>query len=249
MSWMGKVFGGGLGFMLGGPLGGILGAMAGHRLFDSKSTGEGGVFSALENKQSIYFLATFSMLGKLAKADGVVTQQEVDIIDRVMTENLRLQGPARRFAIEIFNTAKESDTRFEAFAQQFFDEFSHSREVLVSLIDLLLLVGHADGRLHSNEEKLIQTAVAIFRLEDQYQQIKSRFVGALDNIEKYYAILGAEQHETLDSIKKKYRKLAMAHHPDRMQSKGMPPELAAAAEEKFKEIQHALDMIEKHKQR
>ena len=47
-------------------------------------------------------------------------------------------------------------------------------------------------------------------------------------------------------MKKKYRKLAMEYHPDRVQSKGMPPEFAQAAEDKFKEIQHAYDMVEKH---
>ena len=82
MSWMGKILGGSLGFMVGGPIGAVLGAVAGHHAFDA---GDGvGTFSVLENKQSIYFVATFSMLGKLAKADGAVTQQEIDVIDRVM---------------------------------------------------------------------------------------------------------------------------------------------------------------------
>ena len=244
MSWMGKLFGGGLGFVLGGPLGAVLGAVAGHHAFDSSGSG-GGIISALENKQSIYFVATFSMLGKLAKADGMVTQREVDIIDRVMRENLRLSEKARGFAIEIFNEAKQSDQKFEEFAQQFYDEFGQSKEVLASVIDLLLLVGHADGQLHLTEENMILVAVKIFRLEDQYQQLKSRFSGVPDDINRHYAILGAKRGDDFKAIKKKYRKLAMEHHPDRILAKGMPQELAAAAEEKFKEIQHAFDMVEK----
>jgi DnaJ like chaperone protein len=39
----------------------------------------------------------------------------------------------------------------------------------------------------------------------------------------------------------------MEYHPDRIQSKGMTPELASAAEEKFKDIQHAWDVIEKQR--
>ncbi|MFT7687814.1 MAG: DnaJ like chaperone protein [Candidatus Azotimanducaceae bacterium] len=243
MSWMGKILGGGLGFMFGGPLGAVFGATAGHHAFD-KGAG-GGLFSALENKQTIYFTATFSMLGKLAKADGVVTQQEIDIVDRVMRQNLRLNPQARNFAIQIFNTAKDSDASFESFAYQFYEEFGRSEAVLTSIIDLLLLVAHADHEMKAAEEEMILSAVKIFRLEQQYQQIRSRFSGVPDDINRYYAILGAKRGDDFKEIKKKYRKLAMEYHPDRIQSKGMPPEFASAAEEKFKEIQNAYDLVEK----
>lgn len=244
MSWMGKILGGGLGFVLGGPIGAVLGAAAGHATIDAGASG-GGLFSNLENKQSIYFTATFSMLGKLAKADGVVTQQEVDVIDRVMRENLRLTPQARELAIRIFNEAKNSDQQFEDFANQFYAEFGSSKQILASIIDLLLLVAHADGQVSDAEESMILSAVRIFRLEDHYAQLKGRFAGVPDDINRYYTILGANRGDSLAAIKKKYRKLAMEYHPDRIQSQGMAPELASAAEDKFKEIQHAMDLVEK----
>jgi DnaJ like chaperone protein len=240
---MGKILGGGLGFIVGGPIGAALGAAAGHQ-FDARSQG-GGIFSALENKQTIYFTATFSMLGKLAKADGIVTQQEVNAIDRVMRENLRLTPQARDLAIRIFNSAKDSNERFEDYARQFYSEFGSSKQVLSSVIDLLLLVGYADGELASEEEALILEAVRIFQLQDQYQQIKGRFTGVPEDVNRYYAILGAKRGDSVTVIKKKYRKLAMEYHPDRMASQGMSPELMTAAEDKFKEIQNAMDMVEK----
>lgn len=243
MSWMGKILGGGLGFIVGGPIGAALGAAAGHQ-FDARSQG-GGIFSALENKQTIYFTATFSMLGKLAKADGVVTQQEVDVIDRVMRENLRLNPQARDLAIRIFNTAKESDEQFEDYARQFYAEFGKSQQVSASIIDLLLLVGYADGELGAEEEAMILQAVNIFGLQGQYQQLKGRFSGVPQDVNHYYAILGAKRGDSIAAIKKKYRKLAMEYHPDRMASQGMAPELIATAEDKFKEIQNAMDVVEK----
>ncbi len=109
MSWRGKILGGGIGFILGGPLGAIIGAVLGHHAIDE---GSGSTFdlSTLEAKQSIYFLATFSMLGKLAKSDGAVTEAEIRVIEAVMRNNLRLSGEARQLAIRIFNEAKDSDT-------------------------------------------------------------------------------------------------------------------------------------------
>jgi len=245
MSWLGKILGGGIGFVIGGPLGGVMGAVLGHQFDASKSSG--GFLSAIENKQSIYFAAVFSMLGKLAKADGYVSQAEVDVIDRVMRENLRLNAQARKLAIEIFNTAKDSDTTFESFAQQFQQEFGAVKAVKESLIDLLLLVAFADGQIHPTEEKLLIEAVRIFQLEDRYQQLKGRFTGNSQDLGRCFEILGSQPDDDLKSIKTKYRKLAMEYHPDRVQANGMSPELALVAEEKFKEIQNAFDLIEKHK--
>jgi len=242
MSWMGKILGGGLGFVIAGPVGAVLGAVIGHHTMDSSSGG----FSSLESRQGLYFAATFSMLGKLAKADGMVTPHEIEVIERVMRNNLRLSADARKFAIDIFNVAKDSDERFEDFAGQFYAEFGSSPEMLASLIELLLLLAYADGDLHDAEEIMILDAVRIFGLQDQYRQLKSRFSGIPGDIGTYYEILGAKKGDELQSVKKKYRKLAMEYHPDRVQAKGMPPEFAQASEDKFKEIQHAFDMVEKH---
>lgn len=243
MSWLGKILGGGLGFALGGPLGAVLGMAIGHQALDAR--GSGFAFSWLEQKQSIYFTGVFSMLGKLAKADGVVTSNEVELIDRVMKDNLRLTPDARRLAIEIFNNAKDSPNRFEDYAAQFYDEFRDSREILVSVLDLLMVVAHADGDLHQAEERMIIAAARIFGIEDALAQIRGRFGGLLEDVNRYYQILGCKRGDSLADVKKKYRKLAMEFHPDRIQAKGMPPELAVNAEERFKEIQHAFDVVEK----
>ena len=51
-----------------------------------------------------------------------------------------------------------------------------------------------------------------------------------------YAALGVSKGAPADEIKKAYRKLAKAHHPDKNPGD-------AAAEERFKEIQHAYDVL------
>lgn len=243
MSWMGKILGGGIGLMLGGPIGMVIGAVLGHHAVDSQGDG---LLSGLETRQTIYFVATFSMLGKIAKADGVVTRHEIDAIDKVMRDNLRLAPQAREFAIKVFNEAKDSSQPFEVFARQFYEEFRSTPEILVSEIELLLLVALADADLQQTEQQMILTAVRIFGLENEYDRIKARFRGLGEDIDRYYQILGCHRGDSLSVIKKKYRKLAMEYHPDRVQSKGMSPEFAKVAEDKFKEIQHAYDMVEKH---
>ena len=54
----------------------------------------------------------------------------------------------------------------------------------------------------------------------------------------YYEILGVKRDATPEEIKKAYRKLALEYHPDRH-----PPEKRKWAEEKFKEISEAYEVL------
>lgn len=242
MSWLGKILGGGVGFIVGGPLGAVLGVTLGHIALDK---GVKATFNALETRQSLYFTAVFSMLGKLAKADGRVSQYEIDTIETIMRDSLRLTPQARGFAIRIFNAAKDSPNSFEDYARQLRGVFGRSPEVLASVVELLMVVAHADDAMHPEEERLVLAAVQIFGVEQAFQRIKSRFGGVPDDVGKYYKILGCQRGDSLEVVIKKYRKLAMEYHPDRIQAKGMSPEFAEVAEEKFKEIQQAREMVEK----
>ncbi len=56
----------------------------------------------------------------------------------------------------------------------------------------------------------------------------------------YYEALGVAKNATEDDIKKAYRKLAMKYHPDRNQGEG---DDAKKAEEKFKEVKEAYEML------
>ncbi|GAA8713387.1 hypothetical protein oki672_11600 [Helicobacter pylori] len=64
-------------------------------------------------------------------------------------------------------------------------------------------------------------------------------------LEKYYKILKCSPTDSLDTIKKAYRKLASEYHPDKIQSKDLPEAFIIFATEKLKEINHAHEMIVK----
>ena len=126
MGWMGKLVGGTIGFALGGPLGAIFGAAFGHA-FDTGSeldtTGNRQRLSAMEKHQLTFFVAAFSMLAKLAQADGRVTQEEIDSIESFMEKDLRLNAESRNAAVNIFRTALNAPGTFADFARQFYSQF------------------------------------------------------------------------------------------------------------------------------
>jgi len=248
MGWLGKVIGGTLGFAIGGPLGAVAGAAFGHafdRTGEEYGIGESARPLTGEEAQFTFFIATFSMLAKLAKADGQVSKDEVDSINRFMLEDLNLNPESRMVAMNIFNAAMNSQESFDDFAAQFYRQFYGQPQILELMIDILLRVSVADGQMSASEENLILSAIRIFNFNDTaYQTLKSRYVEVFD---KYYAILQSTHQDTDDHIKKQYRKLAKEYHPDKIISKGLPEEFNQLAHEKFREIQEAYEIIKKER--
>jgi len=244
MGYLGKIVGGTIGFALGGPLGAIAGAAFGHAFdLDNRKmySGEHPRLSAGEEAQFTFFVAAFSMLAKLAKADGRISKEEIDSIEYFMVHDLNLNPESRRIAMNIFNAAVDSPGTFNDFAAQFYNQFRFQRQMLELMIDILLRVSVADGVLSESEEKLTLAAVRIFNFSDEeYKKLKSRYV---KDVDKYYGILGCGRYDSDDQIKKQYRKLVSDYHPDKIASKGLPDEFIKFANDKFREIQEAYEVI------
>ena len=86
MSLWGRIIGGTAGFAIGGPIGAILGVMAG-RVFDKKNKIKFD-FNSMSNqqKQNIFGLSIIILSAKIAKADGVVTKEEI------LADGFRISG-------------------------------------------------------------------------------------------------------------------------------------------------------------
>ena len=58
-----------------------------------------------------------------------------------------------------------------------------------------------------------------------------------------YQVLGVEQNDNKATIRKAYKRLMSQHHPDKLVSKGLPPEMMKVAEEKAKQIQLSWEKV------
>ena len=241
MSFINSLIGGMIGGALGGPLGAVLGAVLGSK-FGSQNRKS---FSSNQRDQVAFFTALFACLAKLAKADGVVSREEVDKVDSYIKERFNFPDDQRLFAIQIFNQAKDDPYTFQDYADQLASLLSQNKNSLIMFYELLFELAMADGVLHPTEERLLREVPAIFKIRPNlFEEFRTKFNNQVTDA---YLILGVNREMSLAEIKKEYQKKRRQFHPDTLISKGLPEELLEKAKEKFIQIQKAYEEIEKQK--
>ncbi|MBW2572954.1 MAG: TerB family tellurite resistance protein [Deltaproteobacteria bacterium] len=248
MGWFGKLTFGSLGMLFGGPLGAIAGAALGHALVDKKTDFARPANRAIpepefrhaEKTQAAFFVSLFSILGKISKIDGVVTKDEIAVVQDFIN-GLPIDETEKQFARQVFNEAKNSPYLIDDFAIQLFEMVKSQPTLLVSYFDLLFRIVAADGTFHPAEEAALKRVKEIFYISDnQYEDLKAVY---FDNLNKYYKILNCTPESTTEEIKSSYKKLVKDFHPDTIMSKGLPEEFIEFASSRFREIQESYEKI------
>lgn len=266
---LGGVVGFFLGSLVGGPLFGILGAVIGSSLGRginvTQTRGGFGSQAGTSGSDNLFFVSLFSMLGKMAKADGMVSDSEMNAIKHFMVRDLNLDPQLQSQAMLIFNNSLSSPESFEQYAQQFYMRFRNRPQFIELMLDALIRVAYADSKVHPAEQHLLESAVRIFRVTSYtFESIKNRYAsggnssggGSSYSNSSYgsyssgssqlnYAVLGCSSSSSDAEVKKAYRKKVSEFHPDKIAAKGLPDEFSKFANEKFREIQEAYEEIQK----
>ena len=238
MSIWGKIGGAAAGFAIGGPLGALIGAFAGH-FVDKLDVPSGG---GAARDEVVFTIGVIALGAKMAKADGVVTRDEVDAFKQVFqVPDSEMKNVAR-----LFDLAKQDVAGFEAYANQLARMFRDRMATLESVLDGLFHIAKADGVVHPNELAFLEAVAGIFGFDaDAFAPIKARHIGP-DHADPY-AILGIERGASAQEIKQTYRRLVRENHPDKLIAQGVPEEFIRIANEKLARINEAFDRIEKER--
>lgn len=244
---MGGVFG----YMTFGVLGALLGVYLGHK-FDSGMTGNPFDPERQKRTKNTFFKSTFAVMGHIAKADGQVSQEEIQMAKRVMAQ-MELSAAMQNEAIAQFNRGKSSDFDLDAELEEFKQACQRHKNLVRMFIEVQLQAAFADGVLDDAEDEMLLHICAKLGIPTfVYQQLK-RMLGASQRRgrhqqsrstpEEAYAILGVSESATDAEVKKAYRRLISQHHPDKLVSKGLPDEMMKMAKEKTQQITEAYDTI------
>lgn len=194
------------------------------------------------------FVAIFSLLGKVAAADGSISQASRRSLDRLIDHTLQLDSVSASYARRLFEQAGASSATAEAIARQYYQTFQDDYSLLETTMNMIMSVAMSDGNLSSREEQVIASIARVFGFSQQdLDRLKARYGINTSSISKAYATLGLSESASDEDVKKAYRKLSLEYHPDAVASKGLSAEFAKFATEKFKDIQEAYDSIKKQR--
>jgi DnaJ like chaperone protein len=243
MSIWGKVIGGVAGFALGGPLGALIGAYAGHKM-DKARTGQGAAIGAndQQSRQVAFTMAVIVLSAKMAKADGVVSREEV----AAFKEIFHIPADEMDSVGKLFDEARKDASGFEPYAEQVAQMFSREPAVLEELIGGLFHIALADGVIHPAEMEFLAKVSIIFGFsETDFERLRASY--DKPETSSPYKVLGVSHDASDDEIKKAYRKLLVVNHPDKLMAQGLPQEFIDLANEKMAAINAAYDAVKKQR--
>ncbi|MDB2384478.1 co-chaperone DjlA [Endozoicomonas sp.] len=260
-----------LGLLYGGVFGGIFGGCLGawlnkNYLLKHQGFAKPSGFNR-QQAQSAFFNATFLVMGHLAKADGRVSEDEIQAASAIMKE-MRLSPDQRRMAIELFNKGKGQDADIESHLRTF-RQVAGSSTLIPMFLEIQLQAAYADGNLTQAERSVFTWVCGSLGINSiSFELLHKRFVaqqafyqgkyqqqggsgyqrqGAVSDIKQAYNVLGVEKKASDAEVKRAYRKLMSQHHPDKLVAKGLPEEMMQVAKQKAQEIQGAYDKIRQHR--
>ena len=251
----GLFIGGLIGYLFGRFPGLLIGAAAGAFLTRYLKQR---LWQKISNVQSGFMESMFAVMGALCKADGVVTQDEIQVAEKLF-EQFRLTGENRERAKAAFNRGKANDFDLDAELQHFLKISGRQPALLKMFLQVQVSAVAADGVVHPAEhEMLVRIARGLGLSEAQVDQLEAMLRGSqggqsgqqstASQLDDAYKVLGVSSSDSDTQIKKVYRKLMSENHPDKLAGRGMPESMREMAEQRTREISHAYDVIKSARQ-
>jgi DnaJ like chaperone protein len=254
VQWLGKALGGAVGYWFGGAVGSVIGLFLGHQ-FDrgwTRNLLREGLLSGALPVQATFFRTTFEVMGHLAKVDGRVSEEEIQVARQIM-HGMRLSPEAVRRAIEDFTNGKARDYPLHQRLSELRAVSGGHADIARAFMEIQMQAAIGSGAIDPGKRRLLwesAQALGVGRVElAQIEEIlRARLgehgrAGAGPTLDAAYRILGVARDASDGQVKTAYRRLMNQHHPDKLVSRGLPESMTEVAKQKTHEIRAAYERI------
>lgn len=186
----------------------------------------------------------FQILGKLCLADGKITDSEKIKAKELAKTVFKLSN--READQAVASMSKANNFALQSNALRFFELYSSSPEMLSICCKVAFELAIADGQICAEEEKFLREIAIFWGIDEKELNNYLNLYTSKKHtptLSKSYEILGCNESDSDQDIKKKYRNLISKYHPDKIQSKELPEDFVVFANQKFQSIQQAYEEI------
>jgi len=192
-----------------------------------------------------------ALLVRLAEVDAPINRGEVAAIRRFFQHSLGYRDERLLWVRDLIKASRNSSESVEALCGRIRSSYGFQERFIV--VQVLVRVAEADGRLGTEERKFIERVALDLGLrpfvgafDDRFERGSERAQGerraqARNGVADALATLGLSSDAGATEIKAAWRKLSLDNHPDRVTHLG--PEFRALAEERMRKINHAYTLL------
>ena len=195
-----------------------------------------------------------SLLAKVAKSDGRVSELEARLITQVLDDlSQKVSGVSgvREYLKEVYNSQKENvDNAYET-ARNYKRAFNLNYDTCVARLTFFLNLAYIDGEFNKSEQDVIRNIAYGFGIDKETLDeiiykfdsfYGSRFGADHDEISQEndaFEVLGLSKNASLDEVKVRYKELVRQYHPDILMGRGESKEVIERSTKKLQEINEA----------
>ena len=195
-----------------------------------------------------------SLLAKVAKSDGRVSELEARLITQVLDDlSQKVSGVSgvREYLKDIYNSQKENvDNAYET-ARNYKRAFNLNYDTCVARLTFFLNLAYIDGEFNKSEQDIIRNIAYGFGIDKETLDeiiykfdsfYGSRFGADHDEISQEndaFEVLGLSKNASLDEVKARYKELVRQYHPDILMGRGESKEVIERSTKKLQEINEA----------
>ncbi len=260
MQWKGKVIGGVIGAIIGaGPIGAAIGVLLGHQFDRQKETetdtGAGGDPQLIS---AVFFRSAFAVMGCIAKADGRVSDSEIQAARGVM-RHLRLTPEQVQAAIRFFNEGKQQQFELERAVRELRQVCGRRHDLLRYFVEIQMSAALHGSNLQGPARPIVQRVarwlgVSAFELAHLEAMLRLQTGERPEVVQRAgyplaeaYQVLQVESTVSDKEVVKAYRRQMSRNHPDKLVANGLPQSMMEIAKEKTQRIREAYEVIRAHR--
>lgn len=243
---LGTWIGAALGTMVFGPLGLLAGLILGNA-FDKWQSESSSTDDMEREGRNSFLFSMLAMASYVIRADGKIMHSEMEYVRGFLREHFgshaALEG--NEILLKLFAEQKRMDSaQPHSFRRLILDCAQQMNGYLtieqrLQLLNLLVGIAGSDGRVAPEEIVALRELSAAMGISNR--ELDSMLNLGGNTLEEAYKVLEIDATASDAEVKAAYRKLALKHHPDRVQTLG--EDVRKAAELKFQKINEAKDCI------
>ena len=192
-----------------------------------------------------------SLLAKVAKSDGRVSELEARLITQVLDDLSQKVSGVREYLKEVYNSQKENvDNAYET-ARNYKRAFNLNYDTCVARLTFFLNLAYIDGEFNKSEQDIIRNIAYGFGIDketlDEIIYKFDSFYGSRFGVDHdemsqendAFEVLGLSKNASLEEVKARYKELVRQYHPDILMGRGESKEVIERSTKKLQEINEA----------